>query len=601
MEVSRVHFGIILFYSSLLFPLSQNAQIVTAEDSLAIVADSSGILFVQSKRDKGPFHIRQYAQNYGGLYYEPRLNFASWGIFGFYDGAIIGSDPLFKLTDSTSTNAFYSYGLDDSHQFRLDFSDKVGGTNLNLLFDRSSSQGIIPHSDTKLQNFAVQAKGVANRFNYQFLYSSGVLEVEENGGVNSVLAFDTIPSISEFSTDGKLHSAKNLVKQRTILLANDLELGVIQMDSTDSIASKRNHHFLVAQVALSDAQAIFTMDAADIDSLVLPTPLFNEVETNDSIGYRSVRYAGGYRFYGGSQRSNFSILYEGENYDFTSLNRSRILLSIGRKWWGESEFSSSYTLLGRWKGAYAMDLIHNKSFYNGEFLTQVQLAYQRALPSYFVDRYASNHFNWTNSFDQTSHFDLKFMVHAKKAGLTLSLEQSSRSGWVYFDEQLKLKQTEGAVGVFYANVRHQFHTKYLHLYSSLLYQNTNDPGVVRIPSFALKNTLAYNFRLFHLKWTLGYSVSYWTKYEGYAFNPALRTTYLQSGNQVGGAPVVDLIASVRIGEADLFARWDNILFYNGRSFSETINYVGNRDAFLYAEYPTIPNMIRVGFNWRFIN
>ena len=532
-----------LIFCGTLLPFALTAQEPFFSDSANHKADSSGILFTKSIRDGSAHDLGAYALNYGGLFYQPRFSFSQWDLFGQYDSYLFDPSLSLPLTDSTFTNAFYSYGLDDSHQFRIDFSDKVGSTHLNLVFDRSSSLGIIPQSDTKIQNFAVQAKGESGRFNYGVGYSSGLLLLEENAGIADVVDFDTVSTISQFSTNGKLRSASSDLKRRSVTLKNELNLGKLQVDTLDSLRIKRNRHYLVTSAELSDEQAVFRMDASDIDSMVFPQALINNNETNDSIGLRSILLSGGYRFSGKDERTGITLLYHNQRNDFDPLNRSSLFAELKRKWWGMTIVQADYTLSGRWRNAISINGRHQKYFGGGDFFAAIKVDFERALPSYFYDHYQSNHYTWENNFVSATAVDLGASLYAKRLGLAIEINQKNRTGWVYFNEVLDLVQSINTLSVFSSKIKHQFHSKYLHIYTTLLYQDANNSDVIRLPAFSFRNMLSYNFKLFHLKWTLGYDLSYWTQYEGYAFNPALRTTYLQNGTKVGGMPLLDCLCA----------------------------------------------------------
>ena len=89
---------------------------------------------------------------------------------------------------------------------------------------------------------------------------------------------------------------------------------------------------------------------------------------------------------------------------------------------------------------------------------------------------------------------------------------------------------------------------------------------------------------------MGTQASYFTSFKGMAYNPNLRQLVLQDRKLVGGFPLIDAFAALKVGGADVFVKWENILF---GTYS--------REFYLYPDYIAAPRMIRVGLNWKFLN
>jgi hypothetical protein len=80
-------------------------------------------------------------------------------------------------------------------------------------------------------------------------------------------------------------------------------------------------------------------------------------------------------------------------------------------------------------------------------------------PSYFMDHYESNHFRWSNNFDNIyrTHAGGTFSIPTRSFSLNVSIENITK--YIYFNSEALPTQFTGNIQVLSANLKKDFHAK----------------------------------------------------------------------------------------------------------------------------------------------
>ncbi len=212
---------------------------------------------------------------------------------------------------------------------------------------------------------------------------------------------------------------------------------------------------------------------------------------------------------------------------------------------------------------------------------------KRQSPSWFEQKYYSNHFRWENNFGVSTYLTLAASYRYRF--LVVGVKQNTISNLIYFDTSAHPAQLQGFCNIREAFADAHFKLKRLELDGVLCLQQTDKSDFVHLPLFLAKLKVAYSQPIFNKAATLqpSIAVQYFTKYHADAYMPALRTFYLQNEVTIGNFPFIDLALAIKVKRANIFVEYSNM-------FLLTQNF----NSFIAPHYPMRNSRIFFGINWR---
>lgn len=553
----------------------------------SIEADSTGLMTILKQNSEAVFSPKLFSQNNYGLSIDlvPHFTLQNW-----YDDAVfskVGLENLI-LSDSSVTNINYLYGLNASHEFLGKYSDKIGNTYINMLFDRTASVSRFSNSDVKNVGFVLSLVKNEGRYRYNYSVVRNNYTLSDNGGISDSATYVDALELSIFTVPVFLTDAQNSISMTTGKAGNQYLLNYkppLDSNSVDSVLPQLLHS-VGYDIALNREQYVYSMDKRGIDSAFFDTTLVSLDETWDSLGFSSFAYEVYYQLLDSFNRNVFKLSYSEELYDWSVLDRSSVSASFNNYKFGQLSVEASYNLRGLWKEGFNLKASLDNELL-GSLLSSASYQVDNNLPGYFFLNYQGNHFNWQNSFERVTNHSLGYSLYHKPSFTGIEGQLKVIDNWVYLDSLSSPVQSAKQIQYFNVGIFNNFKNKHLTFYTKLSYQSSSSE-VIRFPDFNLRNVFTYNFKLGRLLLTTGYMFTYFTSYLGLDYNPNLRRTFLQDEKEVGGFPLLDVFASVRIGEANVFVKGENIFF-------ETLS----RNYYLYPNRPVMPRYLRVGFSWDF--
>jgi len=126
----------------------------------------------------------------------------------------------------------------------------------------------------------------------------------------------------------------------------------------------------------------------------------------------------------------------------------------------------------------------------------------------------------------------------------------------------------------------------------LLVQYTTADEVLRLPAASIYSSNYWRQSLFKgaLITTIGFDLSYTTKYKASAYMPATGVFHLQNEYDVGAYPFLDAFLAFKIARTRIFISYNNLL--------SGVNFIGN-NYFTSYRYPMKPRHFRLGLEWTF--
>lgn len=213
-------------------------------------------------------------------------------------------------------------------------------------------------------------------------------------------------------------------------------------------------------------------------------------------------------------------------------------------------------------------------------------------PSYYLQHYSSNHFQWDNSFGKTYRFyvggEVSYPTQWVRPAVDVRFENLTR--FIYFDATGTPRQHDGNVQVIAVNARLDLTTPWVNLENTVVWQHSSN-AILPLPAISLYSNLYYHgcwFRAMDAQ--IGADVRYHTAYYAPLLCPATSQFCTQNETLVGNYPVINVYANfyVRLLRLRFFAEYQHL---NGHFMDP--NY------FSMPGYPLNPPVFRAGLAWHF--
>lgn len=505
-------------------------------------------------------------------FFKEESNWVSKNFIPLYD-----ENNLIVLDSNVQMNMRYSYALSVDHIFDLNYRRKLTNHILFFDFSRTASIANFNHSEVSGMNFRIGLLDTIGKFENKIMFINNRWSINENGGIKNLEEIKGTPSLPNLELFTNLNTANNNIKKRIFIYENEYHFISIK----DSLQSRISS--IIGLKYLSEGYK-FTMDKQDIDSLFFDMNYLSYNLTNDSVGNIIYSpYLGlGFR----NKRISFRNVFKRDLSYLDVFNQDKIEAVFGVKTPRILfDLQIDYRLSGIWKNGL---VIKNNLNWKNKF--ELKYDYRRILPNYFYLNYFGNHFNWDNHFKEQIDHVIKLKINTKSKLLKFNFEIYNLSNYVYLNEKSIPEQNNGTISLVKGQLNLAYHKKFFISENKFTYQQKTN-SILRVPNYFIESTQAINFKILKMPLSFGGSIVYFPKHAGLAYNPNLRNYYIQNNQEVGGFPMLDVFLGAKAGGAELFLKVQN-LFYpilDGSSF------------IVYENMVTIPNFIRVGFNWKILD
>ncbi len=255
-----------------------------------------------------------------------------------------------------------------------------------------------------------------------------------------------------------------------------------------------------------------------------------------------------------------------------------------------------YNLLGYGSNDFAANAFIDVAFYpfkskkdpvilSGKFHTSLKE------PDWYSQHYYSNHYVWDNDFGKTSTTKLEAKVEVPKWNLEASFGYGLVDNYLYNDTLGIIRQHPEMLNVMTGYLKKNFKLWIFRFDHRVLFQYSSNQEVLPLPMFT------FHFR-YYIEFTavknvldiqIGADATFNTKYYAPAYNPALGTFQLQTREELGNNPYIDLFVNLQWKRLSLFLKVVNI----GEGWP-------NGDTFSAYHYIQPPLMFKFGIHWPFI-
>lgn len=224
------------------------------------------------------------------------------------------------------------------------------------------------------------------------------------------------------------------------------------------------------------------------------------------------------------------------------------------------------------------------------FAIQANAYVRNEEPSYYLQRYVSNHFRWDNDFDKTYHTYVggRITYPTKYVSTDLKIGVENLTKYIYFNESGLPTQHDGNIQIFAADLHLNLHYGKFALENNAVYQLSSS-SVLPLPALSLHHNLYYHdcwFKVLHAQ--IGVDMLYHTKYYAPVLMPATGQFCLQNTTEIGNYPYMTVYANFHLRVVRLFVEYSNI----GELFLA-------KNYFSMPNYPLNPAVFKFGVSWNF--
>lgn len=501
---------------------------------------------------------------------------------GNYVDLYQASDPI-QLDTNFALNIKYSYGLGNDHLLSIKHRQKIGNAMAFFDFSRVFGESNFNHSENSVRNFRIGMVDTVGRLNYNIQYINSAADIQENGGIDNLEELETESDVSSLRLFTNLNTANNLIDNEVFQ-----STFYYSFNQRDSIQNSKNKIKWSLGVNYLKEGYQFNMQKRDIDSLYFEKVLLDSTLTRDSVGNAGYSPHIGIKFEGKHWHTHVS--YERNFYQNEVLNEEKIL-------WKNTysnnnvSFNSNldYRLSGIWAQGYLFAAQYTKDSLLNTVLN-VDVKHANIKPQYFYQNYFGNHFRWNNNFNNERNLELDLMLTPYKFPVKPSLYLYAAQNHTYLNASGISTQASGGIFLLRGDIEHKYHNKFFISVNKIGVQVKNS-DILRVPLYYLKTSQALNFKILGMPLTAGASVIYTPKHDGLKFNPNLRHYQLQNEQQVGGFPYLDVFIGAKAGGADLYVKMQNLSFL----------LLDRSEMLVYEDMIIVPNFLRFGFSWKFID
>lgn len=214
-------------------------------------------------------------------------------------------------------------------------------------------------------------------------------------------------------------------------------------------------------------------------------------------------------------------------------------------------------------------------------------------PNYLFEHYVGNHFIWNNDFGKVRSFRVQGKLYIPWTKTELRVGFENIQNQVYFNSLSVPAQYNGNIQIFSAAIDQKLKFGIWNWDNRVTYQATSNMDIMPLPQLSVYSNMYLYFKAFRaLTVQFGIDCDWYTKYRGYAYQPATMTFHSQGADavDVGGFIMSNVYLTARLYKVRFFVMFSHV---NQGWFS--------KDYFSLPHYPIDPRQFRLGLSIDFAN
>lgn len=516
--------------------------------------------------------------------------------------AMTHDDVKYYQARTPFTSLYYATAGDAEQVFKVIHSQNVKKNfNIGANFNRIGANGIFSRQRGDDLNGALFTwyQSPNKRYN---LWSNGVfntLKAAENGSIENEAIYTSAPDqiINRIAERTRLNNSRQIWRQGSFLIKQSYFVG--RIDSTaQEISDKILPTNKVTYTFKYDKKSYaFQKDEAD-DHTVIPEGFADATFTNDSTSFNRIQNEFIYSFFLRAKSSSIiknelkldaGIRHEYYNYTQVGAYKDRtnfynynatfqditLLGSAGYRFSNRIDLNVDVAQIfqGRNTGDFLYEAKSNVLLSNKVGRVVLGGYFQNKSPEEIYNRFFGNHYRWKNDFDRTKTVNLSFKYLNDKLKLDATANYYLINNYLYFKSRgygvegasladnltIMPEQLNGSINLLKIEVGKKFQFGRFHLDSYIVYQKTDNPGILRTPEFYTFNSFYLNQTFFKaLKTNVGFDIRYNTPYKNYSYSPATSQFYIGSDTSFDSTPIIDVWVKASLRKANLFVKCDYV-------------------------------------------
>jgi len=531
---------------------------------------------------------------------------------------------VFMNTQVPFTEAVWTYGgsRETAEQtFRVRHSRNVNRfLNFGLVYDIIYNLGQYSYQRAEDKNFTFYGSYRGTRYKAYFAAGLNNITSYENGGISDPSQLGTLDTRDVAVNLGGLDKAKSILKNRNLMLIQRYTVGGKSPATKDTVVIPGKKPFRLS----GNFSHIFVLDGNKRtysdnfpESGFYDSIYINSQTTFDSLAARSIKNTirfdfstdetRKFRLGGGVGIRNELFKYSQiiPTHDtlladtaiwrrHNNVLTGKLFNNIGDKfrWVATGELY----LTGFRAGDFSLNGVISKSFdwKKGPAVWNIAGGILNRQPSFWMNRWGSNHFEWNNDLKKEFRIDIgtSFVYPGRNAEIRLNY--AIIDNYTDFDTLALPSQHTGGLSVASLYMKKEMRAWKFHVATDLLVQKSSNAEVLDLPLFATR-TSAFFEHLFIFKRTdgqlntqLGAEVVYHTQYHPYAYMPATGRYYRQDAAEAGNYPFINVFLNLKLRRTRIFLMFDHI-----NSGMTGYKY------YMIPSYPMNVRMFRYGLAWTF--
>lgn len=513
-------------------------------------------------------------------------------------------DPTAALTELN-----YMMGSKKEQQLKVRFGRQVAPRwFVGMKFGLINSPGPYKHNLTNNTSVSFTARYATKNNRYAMLahYFNNKLVMEENGGIVDDSEFENDVEFDRRVIPVNLETAKNTYKQSGFGFEQYFILLPELKKETDSTQTKRMFQIgrLTHRFEYQRNQSIYSeknplvayyqpfdvvLDSSRTYDSTYQSVVRNRIQWSN-LGYKNYSRDINFHLTAGIEFANIQnndsltkhTYWQANPYGHLSMSlfKSFYLNGTAKLITGNTA-TGDFELYGKLRQYLGTDTRNL-----GNLFFSVRLLNQQ--PSWFYERYQSNHFRWDQSLVKSQYFTFAggYTFKTFEAGVEWNILDKH----IYLDQNAHAHQTSGTIKIF--RIYSNFHLKpgKFDIIGNVNYQLSDNDTLVRLPALSARLRATFSQQLFQNAaiFQVGTEASWFSAYYADAYMPALHAFYLQNEKMIGDFPFIDVFIGLKVKRARIFVKYANLFGLTG-------------DYTYYASphYPARDPRFYLGISWRF--
>ncbi|SHF75015.1 putative porin [Pedobacter caeni] len=573
------------------------------------------------------------------MLFEPLKTIGFEAGFHSLDFYAIGHDDIkYYKARTPYTNLYFASAGETEAVFKVTHSQNIKPNwNIGANFNRIGANGYYirqrgDHLNADLFNWYESPN---KRYNLFVNAIFNTLKARENGAVVNYNIYNSNSKtlgLDHMSESVRLGDAGHIYRANTFMIKQTYFVGRI-----DTLAQEISDKILptnkIAYTFKYNQNSYTFHKASADDGTAIPRGEADVAFTYDSTRYSNVQNEFMYSFFlrakGNSIIKNELKLDAGIRHDFYKYSQGVYYSDKKNTYYDYKSTFQNLTLLGsagyRFSSRIDLNVDVQQIFQGrnaGDFLyeakSNVLLSksigrvilggyFQNKSPEEVYNRYFGNHYNWNQSFNRTKTINLSFKYYHDRLKFEAAAEYYLINDYLYFraasgsltvpdslgnatNANNIVPAQLGSINLLKITLGKKLNFGKFNLDSYLVYQKTDNPGVLRTPEVYAFASLYLDHTFFKsLKTNIGFDIRYNTPYKNYSYSAPAGQFYVGEGRTFDSYPILDVWVKASLRKANLFVKTD----YANQGLLSKGYYSVNR-------YPMMDRVLfKFGVSWSF--